>query len=478
MFPTYQIHEYLPIILMAVPLLAGLFSPLVRRYRILYHSICIALGIINIGLLLNDHVPVTVTVIPSLLVFYFDRYSWFYVLLINLTWVITVIYSFSYTRHHFRDKMLYFYAYLSASMVAVSAAGMAGDLIAFAMFYMISIVIGYFLVTIRGNLQAYKIGKLYLQQTVLPGLLLFLPTLLYINQVTENKSFSEIPTLGLHISPEVTSTLVALIVLSVGMNSVFPFHTWLPRSWSAPAPVSVLMHTVAAVSLGPLALLKLNTYVFGRETMYDLAHDFTHTGWLLYLLGINAVYAAYKAWKTKNMKQRFAYSSVSQLSYILSAFLVSSKLAILGGLFHIASHALAKMCLFFIAGYYNMRTRTVDIPSLAPYMPHTKPMAVMVTLCGMSIIGFPLLAGFQSKDLILLEEIHSHHYLPAIFLLIGSFINILYIYPIVISAFFAKKNPDIMIAPPPKSMQLAMFLCIAIILTFSLFVPFLVEYLE
>jgi multicomponent Na+:H+ antiporter subunit D len=470
--------QHWPVMLIALPLLASLLAPLVHRFPRFYHGMCMLLGIGSVGWMLFHHESDLYVIVPSLFSLYFDKYSWFFILLIDLTWVITLIYAYGYLQNKFQERKTLLYRYLHLSIALVSASAMAGNIITILIFYLLSITAGYFLITLAGNLRALKIGKQYILQNFFPAFALLLPAALYIGLITQNQDFSHIPTLALQLDDTTISMLVALMVLGMGMNLVFPFNTWLPNAWMTAAPISALMHSVAAINIGAITLLKLVVYVFGMASIERLSNSFFHTQWLIYLCGANAVWAAWRAWKTQNMKQRFSYSTVSQVSYIISGLLIGSKLALFGALLHIFSHGLAKIALFFIAGSFNVRLGTVEIPKVGPYLPHARWEAAAVTLCGLSIIGFPLLAGFYSKDLILLEEIAHHHYGAAFFLLVGSFINILYIYPVARNAFWVKPNPELQLAPMNRSMAVAIALCAFLLVTFSLYTPLVLSWVN
>ncbi len=215
-----------------------------------------------------------------------------------------------------------------------------------------------------------------------------------------------------------------------------PFHLWLPKSSFAPAPVSALVHTVGAVQTGTIAILKLGHFVYGEEYLYQLNNSFFLTGWVTYLCGGTALYTAYRAWKTTNLKERFSFSTVGQLSYILTAILIGTPAAHLGAILHIITHSLAKMTLFFNAGIFStsyQATETYEVGKIAPSLPW---IIASSGIAGLSITGFPFLAGYYSKDLMLIEEIHTHHYAAAVFLLFGSLINFFYIFPIIKAGFW------------------------------------------
>src|SRR5690606_8792478 len=130
---------------------------------------------------------------------------------------------------------------------------------------------------------------------------------------------------------------------------------------------------------------------------------------------------------TQNLKERFSFSTVGQLSYIITAILIGTEVSMHGAMLHIVTHAIAKLTLFFCAGAYLTSFGSVQAAHVAAAIPGRRWLGLTAIVSGLSISGFPFLAGYYSKDIMLLEEIHRHHYFAAAFLLAGSFLNFVYI---------------------------------------------------
>jgi NADH:ubiquinone oxidoreductase subunit 5 (subunit L)/multisubunit Na+/H+ antiporter MnhA subunit len=144
---------------------------------------------------------------------------------------------------------------------------------------------------------------------------------------------------------------------------------------------------------------------------------------------------------------------------------------------HIVTHAIAKSCLFYVAGFYNSIYQTTSARQIGKIMPHTRFIALVIAICGLSITGFPLLAGYYSKDLMLIEEWHLHYYSSAIFLTVGSIINIFYIVGPVINA-FKRKNPEFEAKAIPVSMLFTFIISIILIIGSNLYVPYIIGLIE
>lgn len=454
---------------MLSPLVPAILAPvLVHRYKKAYHLLILLVAALNVLLLSFTPIQDQELVMGSALTFLFDNYAWFFVLLANACWFIITIYSYSYTQYHFQDRLPFFYGFMSLSMAVVSANGFAGNMETVLMFYLAGIFTAFPLIRIRHNLESYRAGTLYLVMMLLPTFLILVPTILYYIWQYGDPAFDHSMNPDLIQHPQQAAFILWGLIIGMAANLVWPFDRWLPRCQTTPAPATALLHTVAVVNAGAIVLLKFGRHVLGTEVLHDLSHHFWQTGWLTIALGVNAVVAAWKALKTENLKERFSYSTISQISYILTAILIGTPATMLGGLLHMLSHSIAKICLFFVAGYFNSMYGTVKASQLGPVMPYAKPIAAVVALCGLSIIGFPLLAGYYSKDLMLIAEFKDSHWAAGVFLIIGSLINVLYILPIVRNA-FKPKLPGYSFKPVPLGMKAAIALCVALILTFSVY---------
>jgi multicomponent Na+:H+ antiporter subunit D len=354
----------------------------------------------------------------------------------------------------------------------------AGNLITLFVFYVVGIPLTYPLINLRENAASINSARNFLKQTLLPSLLIFLPAILITENLIGHVSFDGSATLGKNnINPMLGGILLFMYVIGISKNSVFPFHTWLPSTNPAPAPISGLIHSVAAVKTGSIALIKIAVYIFGLDYIHFLTSSFLTGGWLIYLCGLTAVYTAYKALTTDDLKQRFAYSTVGQLSYIILAILIGTKTGILAATLHIVTHAIAKSCLFYVAGFYNSVYHTTSAKEIGKIMPSTRFIAFVIAVCGLSISGFPFLAGYYSKDLMLIEEWHSHYYASAIFLLIGSIINLFYIIGPVKSA-FNKIDPEFQVKKVPLSMLFTFVISVALIIGGNLYINYLTLFLK
>ncbi len=471
------LHESWLVLLLS-PLVGAAASFAIERHYRLTHWLLGVLAGLNVLLVLATPQENEIHYALGGLGFTVDRFGWFFALLINLSLVLTLIYSYAFTIRNFSDRVSQFYLYLYLAFFFTLASGLAANLPTLLTCYGLSIPFSWLLIRFRGADVSGSAGRLYLLSTLGAGLLFLLPTVLVLWLHTGHLEFNGTHYEILRHEPLLSSVLVAGFVLGFSTNAVFPFHGWLPRSAVAPAPASALINSAAAVNIGTLALIKIGHYVFGPAFLHQLSEVAWQTGWLIWLCGATAVYAAWRAWKTTNLKERFAWSTVSQMSYILMAVLIGTPELMLAGLLHMFTHALAKMGLFYVAGLFNSLYGTVDTRQVARLAPHLKWVVAAVAVFGLSIIGFPLLAGSYSKDLMLLEEIHTRNYLAAGFLVVGSLINVLYIWPIVKAGFFTRAEGPFEARRIPRTMRVAIGLCVLLLVAFSFYSVDLVRQLH
>ena len=205
-----------------------------------------------------------------------------------------------------------------------------------------------------------------------------------------------------------------------------PFHRWLPAAMVAPTPVSALLHAVAVVKAGVFTVMKVVVYIFG----IDLLHTTGINTWLTYAAALTILLASLIAMTKDNLKARLAYSTISQLSYIVLGAALANGFGVIGGSMHIAMHALGKITLFFCAGAIYVaahKTEISDMRGIGRVMPVTT-FAFMIG--ALSVIGVPPFGGSWSKWYLALGAVDAHQALLVAVLMISSLLNIAYLMPI------------------------------------------------
>ena len=196
--------------------------------------------------------------------------------------------------------------------------------------------------------------------------------------------------------------------------------------------MSALLHAVAVVKAGVFTVLKIIVYVFGIEFLTDGNYAL----WLCYVAGFTLIAASLVALTKDNLKARLAYSTISQLSYIVLGAALATKTSIVGGGMHIVMHAAGKITLFFCAGAIMVashKTEISDMKGIGRQMPFTM---FAFFIASLSIIGLPPLGGAWSKWYLILGALDAQQFLMVGVLIVSSLLNIAYLLPIVVNAFF------------------------------------------
>jgi multicomponent Na+:H+ antiporter subunit D len=213
-------------------------------------------------------------------------------------------------------------------------------------------------------------------------------------------------------------------------------HRWLPAAMVAPTPVSALLHAVAVVKAGVFCIVKIVVYVFG------LAFSADAFAWLPWIAGFTIVAASVVALRSDNLKRRLAYSTVSQLSYVVLAAAILTPLSLVGAVLHIAAHAFGKITLFFAAGaVYTAahKTEVSQLDGVGRRMPWT---FAAFSVGALSMIGLPPAAGFVSKWYIVSGAVAAEAWLALAVIVASTLLNAGYFLPIVYRAFFRPAAED------------------------------------
>jgi multicomponent Na+:H+ antiporter subunit D len=260
---------------------------------------------------------------------------------------------------------------------------------------------------------------------------LLLPAVVFTWLAAGTTDFEPGGVLGDKLGPIPMAALLALYVFGIGKAALMPFHRWLPAAMVAPTPVSALLHAVAVVKAGVFSVVKIVVYLFGTDALAGGVP----TGWLIGIAAFTIVAASVVALRADNLKRRLAYSTVSQLSYIVLATAVLAPLSIAAATLHIATHALGKITLFFAAGsIYTAahKTKVSELDGIGRRMPWTM---TAFAVGAASLIGIPPAAGFLSKWMMFQGAASAEHYTVIAVLALSTLLNAAYFLPILHAAF-------------------------------------------
>jgi len=380
-----------------------------------------------------------------------------FALVAGLLWVVTSVYSIGYMRSHKEQNQTRFYAAFAVAISCTMGIAFSDNLFTLFLFYELLTLSTYPLVTHSGTAEARKGGRVYLGILMGTSIGLFLVGILVTWVVAGSITFQESGILAGKLDPAWAGLLYALFLFGIGKAALMPFHRWLPAAMVAPTPVSALLHAVAVVKAGVFTLLKITIYIFGGD--FILGNDVI--GGLIWVAAATILLASLVAMSKDNLKARLAYSTVSQLSYIALGAMLASKSALVGASMHIAMHAFAKITLFFAAGAIYVVTHkklVSELGGLGRAMPITFGAFFVGTL---SIIGLPPLGGMWSKWYLGLGAVETGQLILLGVLMASSLLNIAYLLPIPVRAFFSKPTGGehyTEIKEAPKTILLAMLI--------------------
>lgn len=373
-----------------------------------------------------------------------DPFGVFFATVSSSLWVLTTIYSIGYVRALRERAQTRYFASFALSLFATVGVALAGNLLTFFCFFELLTVAAYPLVIHKGTDEAARAGRVYLAYTMTGGAAL-LGAVVWTHALAGRLDFQPGGILAASDASAGTLwALFALFVLGCGVKaSLVPLHTWLPVAMIAPTPVSALLHAVAVVKAGVFGLVRVVGFVFGPELLGDLGAA-SALAWLAMatiLLGSLAALAQ------DNLKRLLAFSTVSQLSYVVLGATLGTPDAFAGGVLHIASHAVLKITLFFCAGAIYVTThleRVSELGGIGRRMPLTM---TAFAAAALMLAGLPPGAAFLSKWRLLVGAAESAAWLAMTTLLLSTILNIAYFVPIIVRAFTGPAAP-VKEAPP------------------------------
>ena len=360
----------------------------------------------------------------------------------SFLWVLAVFYSAGYMRGHHEPNQTRFNACFALSLFGAIGCAFSDNLLTMYFFYEVVSVVTYPLVGHHQDKEGYEGARKYMTYLTTTAKGLVLPAMVLIYVLTGTLDFPTnvhdgIAGLGAANRWLVTGAYAACI-LGFAKNGIMPFHSWLPSAMVAPTPVSALLHAVAVVKVGVFSTTRVMLYGFGVDTM----HAFNLGIPTAYFVSFTILTASIIALSKDNLKARLAYSTVSQLSYIVLGVALLTPTSVEGGLLHLAAHAFAKITLFFCAGAIFVTTHKKDISEmsgLGRVMPFT---FGAFALASLSMIGVPGSGGFVSKIYLLVGAMDAGQIGILVVLIASTILNAAYFAPVVYTAFFGKLSHE------------------------------------
>ncbi|KPQ20397.1 MULTISPECIES: complex I subunit 5 family protein [unclassified Halomonas] len=344
----------------------------------------------------------------------------------SLLWLCTTIYAIGYLEGSANRKR--FFGFFSLCVASTTGIALADNLFTFLVFYEMLTLSTYPLVVHRGTEQALNAGRVYLRYTLSAGAVLLLGTVL-LYTLTGEQSFSSEEGLGDYLTDH-RGLLILIYALLVGGLAVkaamVPLHSWLPRAMVAPAPVSALLHAVAVVKAGAFGILRVIYDLFGIELSIELGVNTA----LVIAASITIIYGSLRALAQDELKPRLAFSTISQVSYVILGAGLLGPFGTIGALAHLLHQGLMKVTLFFCAGNYAEELgihRIDDLDGAGRRMPLT---SLAFTVGALGMIGLPPVAGFITKWYLGVGAIQAEMYWVVAVLVASSTLNAMYFLPI------------------------------------------------
>ncbi len=347
-------------------------------------------------------------------------------------WIANSLYSIGYMRGNHEQHQTRFYICFAGAIAATLGVAFAANGLTLFLFYEMLTLVTYPLVTHSGTDDARRAGRVYLGVLLTTSMLFFLVALVITWLAAGTLEFTAGGILDGRLGNAAIGGLLALYMFGIGKAALMPFHRWLPAAMVAPTPVSALLHAVAVVKAGVFTVVKVIVYIFGVNNIAGLAS----VDWLPTVAGFTIIAASIVALRADNLKRRLAYSTVSQLSYVVLAAALLTPLSVIGAALHIAAHACGKITLFFAAGaIYTAahKTQVSQLDGIGRRMPWTMTAFAIGVL---SMIGLPPTAGFVSKWFILSGAYNSEQWTAVAVIVISTLLTAGYFLPIVFRAFF------------------------------------------
>lgn len=442
-----------PIMMLAViliPVIGGGLLPLIpfrsrRQMEVYLETVVILTSLLVYSLLMNP--PQTTLAVVHFtndltISFRVDGMTMIFAGLVATLWPFATLYAFEYMKHEGHEK--YFFIFYTVTYGITLGIAFAEDMLTMYFFYELLTLVTVPLVVHTLTREAILASRKYLYYSLGGAAFAFIG-LIFIMTYGNSLDFVYGGVLDLEkIGGRADVLLLVYVFAFFGFGvkaAVCPFNSWLPQAGVAPTPVTALLHAVAVVKSGAFAIIRLTYYSFGTEFLKGTWAQNVVMAVVIFTI----VYGCSRAVKETHLKRRLAYSTISNLSYILFGVVIMTPLGLLGALTHLVFHAFMKICSFFCAGavmYKTGKTYVHELDGLGRKMPVV---FGIFTVSALALMGVPGLAGFVSKWNLATAAVMSSSrmaYVGIAALLLSALLTAIYMLSIVIRAFFPNKEFD------------------------------------
>ena len=443
-------NQYWILVAILLPMVGGVsvrFLPYKKKWELIFflEAIMITTSVIVWNLILGGTTEVfhVVHFVNDLSIsFKIDGLTMVFAGLVSILWPLATLYGFEYMEHH--DRQETFFMFYSIAYGVTLGIAFASDMLTMYFFYELLTLSTVPLVMHTLKRDAILATRKYLYYS-LGGAAFALMGMVFLMVYGDTLEFTMGGVLSMDKIGGNTNMLLWIYLfafLGFGVKAaIFPVSEWLPTAGVAPTPVTALLHAVAVVKAGVFGIIRLTYYSFGTE--------FLRGTWVqnvvMALAIFTTVYGCSRAVKETHIKRRLAYSTVSNLSYIIFGVTIMTPLGLVGALCHLVCHAVMKICSFMCAGAFMHQTGKkyiFDMDGVGRRMPI---IFAALGLSGMGLMGVPGLAGFVSKWNLANAAVDSKNplaYVGIAGLLISALLTAIYMMSIVIRAFFPTVDFD------------------------------------
>jgi multicomponent Na+:H+ antiporter subunit D len=379
-------------------------------------------------------------VLPGIdIAFRVDALGLLFALGASLLWIVTTFYSIGYMRSLDEHAQTRYYACFAIALSSTIGVAFAANLFTLFLCYEGLTLSTYPLVAHKETPEARAGGRKYIIYLLGAAKVFLLTAIILTYNLTGTLDFAAggiFPEAVAAARPELLLVLFLLFLFGFAKCAVMPLHGWLPAAMVAPTPVSALLHAVAVVKTGVFAVVRITLFVFGVDCLRAIGVG----GIFVFLASFTIITASVIALTRDNLKARLAFSTVSQLSYILLGAALLTPSALVGGIVHITFHAVSKITLFFCAGSIYVSSHLTEVSQLGGIgkkMPWTMAAFAVATL---SMIGVPPACGFVSKWYLVIGALERDSMVVLTMLMLSSLLNAAYFVPIVYRAFFGEEK--------------------------------------
>lgn len=461
------IHSALPFYTILVPLVGMIFIalcskwPNFREFWTLFSAFIMFFCVVSMLPKILDGKVFEYKVITCFsnldIKFRVDSLGIFFALTSSFLWIVTSFYSIGYVRGAHEKSQTRYFMLFAATMFATIGVAFSGNMFTTYIFYELITFCTFGLVAHKETFEALRGAKIYFIYLLGTSIAFQLSAIFMTYHATGTLTFSNegiFNNARLNgISDMYIIVTFGLFIAGIAKAGAIPFHSWLPNAMVAPTPVSALLHAVAVVKTGVFVILKVVLHIFGINLLAQLGLGTA----LMYFASVTIIIASIIALRQDNLKARLAYSTISQLSYMIFGVALLSSAGITASIMHLVIHAFGKITLFFCAGAIYVaahKTNISQLDGIGKKMPLTM---IAYTLGAFSMIGVPPFGGFITKWYLITGAIEAKHIPIIAVLVVSTILNACYFLPVVYRVFFKdlpegetaewNEAPVLMIAP-------------------------------